>query len=171
MNKINTWDVLQKKGWNDPNVCHLCFHAAESTHHIFIHCKFTRKVWSIVTSALKLQFTSDGATLADCFENWSNIALHAINLQPMVCWFIWTGRNDCIFEKKNPSATIVAYKSLGLHHTWTTFHPLAKAIATKRKLPTMETQASLMEPPNHMARRVERAVYYISPQIVSADGL
>jgi hypothetical protein len=133
-NNINTWDTLQKKGWNGPNVSHLCFQAAESMQHIFIHCEFTRKVWSIITSALKLQFTWNGATLADCFENWSNLSLHTINIPPLVCWFIWTGRNDCIFENKYPSATFVAYKSLGLHHSWMTFHPRTKAIATRQKL-------------------------------------
>jgi ribonuclease HI len=114
------------------------FLEAESTQHIFIHCAFTRMVWSIITSALNLNFTWDGATLADCFENWSKLANHSINLPPMVCWFIWIDRNTCIFENKSPSATTVAYKSLGLHHTWTTIHPRAMAIATMHKTPTPE---------------------------------
>jgi hypothetical protein len=74
-NKINTWDVLQKKGWTGPNICHLCNLEEESAQHIFIHCAFTRSVWANITTALNLNYTWDGLTFPDCFENWSKLPI------------------------------------------------------------------------------------------------
>lgn len=113
-NKINTWDVLQKKGWIGPSICQLCFLEEESAQHIFIHSAFARSVWAIITAALNLNHTWDGHTFPDCFEHWSKISYLTLNLPPLVCWFTWTERNNYIFENRPPSTTSVAYKSLGL---------------------------------------------------------
>jgi hypothetical protein len=41
-NKIHTWDILQKKGWVGPDICHLCYKDDETMKHLFIKCPFTR---------------------------------------------------------------------------------------------------------------------------------
>lgn len=55
----NTMDVIQNR-WPfivlSPSMCYLCGEAGESGNHIFIHCKFTHKVWEFFTSALSLCF-------------------------------------------------------------------------------------------------------------------
>jgi ribonuclease HI len=56
----------------------------------------------------------------------------------MVCWFIWTERNNYIFENRPPSTTSIAYKSLGLYHTWNAIHPRAMGKSIKHMPPTPE---------------------------------
>jgi hypothetical protein len=66
-NKINTWDVLKKKGGIGPNVCHLCLQEEETVQHIFIHCDFTRAVLNYISSTLKINFSWVGSSLAILF--------------------------------------------------------------------------------------------------------
>ena len=42
--KINTWDILCKKGWHGPNRWCLCNEEAESVDHIFVSCPFMKKM-------------------------------------------------------------------------------------------------------------------------------
>jgi len=53
-NKISTWDNLIKCGKITPSLCSLCFKDVESVDHIFVHCDFTKKVWSDVKGGLHL---------------------------------------------------------------------------------------------------------------------
>jgi hypothetical protein len=39
-NRILTWDILQKKGWVGPSICHLCKQNFEDNTHLFIQCSF-----------------------------------------------------------------------------------------------------------------------------------
>lgn len=38
-NSILTTDNLIKRGWQIPNICHICKEQAESVHHLFSECK------------------------------------------------------------------------------------------------------------------------------------
>jgi hypothetical protein len=122
--------VLLKKGWVGPNIFHLCQQAEETIQHIFFNCAFPCIVWATIIAALKLTFTWDGHSLAACFDNWSKIAHHSLNLPPMVCWYIWIDRNN-IFANKSPSAISVAFKSLGIHNFWSSINPRTVIIKTK----------------------------------------
>jgi hypothetical protein len=44
-NKILTWDILQRKGWEGPSICQLCSSDSETVLHLFVKCSFTRQVW------------------------------------------------------------------------------------------------------------------------------
>jgi hypothetical protein len=111
-----------KKGRIGPNVCHLCLQGEEIAHHIFIHCDFTRTVLNYISSALKTNLSWDGPSLAICLENLTKAAPLYITLPPLIYWNIWTERNCYIFQNKSPSAHSVAYKTLGLHYSWTSIH-------------------------------------------------
>jgi hypothetical protein len=56
----------------------------------------------------------------------------------MVYSYIWLDINNFTFENRPPSASIVAYKSLGLHYSWTTIHPRTMGKKTKHKIPISE---------------------------------
>ena len=41
--KINTWDILCKRGWLDPNRCSLCKFDVETVEHLFVGYSFVEK--------------------------------------------------------------------------------------------------------------------------------
>lgn len=45
-NRILTLDNLMKRGHIMPNRCILCKNQAETVDHIFIHCSFSREIWT-----------------------------------------------------------------------------------------------------------------------------
>jgi len=120
--KINTWDILLRKGWTGPSYCHLCQRDSESINHLFINCQFFKQVWTITTSALKSHSSWDSSKIADCFEAWTNIKHHHTNLPPFICWTVWLERNSTIFNNTIPSTRATAHKTLGLYHSWMNTH-------------------------------------------------
>ena len=50
--KILTLDNLAKRGQIIPSRCCLCKHDLETVDHIFIHCPFSSRVWSLLTSKM-----------------------------------------------------------------------------------------------------------------------
>jgi hypothetical protein len=55
-NMILTWDILQKKGWVGPSMCHLCKDYSEDNAHLFIRCSFTKSVWEKCALVLNSNF-------------------------------------------------------------------------------------------------------------------
>ncbi|XP_026415956.1 uncharacterized protein LOC113311333 [Papaver somniferum] len=47
--KLNTIDMLQKKGMSLHNDCALCGGGEESQNHLFLHCKLAYKIWCHLT--------------------------------------------------------------------------------------------------------------------------
>lgn len=45
-NAILTWDNLIKREHFGPGICVLCSDGNEDINHIFVHCKYTRYIWS-----------------------------------------------------------------------------------------------------------------------------
>jgi hypothetical protein len=69
-NKLLFWDKLQARGWEGPNRCSLCARAIESTLHVFVQCSYTRAIWSLISSALKISTSWSGDNVLTCFQNW-----------------------------------------------------------------------------------------------------
>jgi hypothetical protein len=59
-NRILTWDNLQRKGWEGPNICVLCQDEAESVYHLFVTCRFSREVWNQLYSVLSIHSYWEG---------------------------------------------------------------------------------------------------------------
>jgi hypothetical protein len=47
-NRLWTADRLQKRGWPSCGLCPLCKQVTESTNHLFVHCRFTFRVWELL---------------------------------------------------------------------------------------------------------------------------
>jgi hypothetical protein len=107
--KLNTWDILQRKGWTGPNFCHMCHIDSETANHLFIKCQFSRQVWENIALVLKLKTKWDGPTLSDCFDSWAKREHNLMHLPSLVCWTIWLDRNKAIFENGTPSTSTTAY--------------------------------------------------------------
>jgi hypothetical protein len=116
--KLNTWDILLKKGWVGPNFCHICKTDSESPNHLFINCAFSRQVWKKIVLILKLQTIWDGTSLPNCFDRWAQKEHKHMHLPSLICWAIWLERNKMIFECGTPSVSVAAYKALGIFNTW-----------------------------------------------------
>jgi hypothetical protein len=138
--KLNTWDILQRKGWMGPNIFHLCYNDDESADHLFIKCPFSRKVWEKITLVLDLKSTWDGPTLSDCFDfgpigNTNLSICHPWSVGP----FGWT-EIFFFFENETPSTSSATYKTLGLFKNWNDIHPCKPRLQnTKRTLDLEDT--------------------------------
>lgn len=101
--------ALQRRGiLTHPVTCARCG-APESVDHLFLHCSFTRNIWSNLptTTTLDLQ--------TDTFDQVLGTSSSVICLPPSgvsveifvrVCWCIWTARNLLVFENRTSTQVI-----------------------------------------------------------------
>jgi hypothetical protein len=67
-NKILTWDNLQGRGWEGPNICHLCLREPEIVNHLLVKCYYTKQRWNKFLRGLNLRTHWEGNTLFDSFN-------------------------------------------------------------------------------------------------------
>lgn len=126
-NKLNTRDLLQRKGWIGPSICTLCRREEESTSHLFVSCSFTCCLWARITDILHLDSTWDNPTLLECYIRWNGTRPSLRTLPPFICWYVWIERNNFIFNNVLPSISAVICKSLGGAFTrWNNLHKKQK---------------------------------------------
>jgi len=113
--KILTWDCLQKKGWEGPNLCVLCKNHTEDPNHLFIDCLFTKRTWKIIFFTFKIKGKWVGKDLAYCFYQCVKDKYVSPSLAAITCWFIWLERNIATFENLQPSIHSVIIKVRGLY--------------------------------------------------------
>jgi len=111
-NKILVWENLQARGWAGPSRCALCKSDCESVHHLFVKCPFTCAVWKQVLLSLKISPRWTGASVSSCFNNWQTSPNSYPSLPAILCWNIWTDRNEAIFDEGCPSTHRVVYKTI-----------------------------------------------------------
>ncbi|XP_013608331.1 PREDICTED: uncharacterized protein LOC106315106 [Brassica oleracea var. oleracea] len=94
----------------------------ETADHIFLHCAFTRRIWS--ASIWRNEFIlTDTSTLATIFlESANYINLPPLGIKetifPWICWAIWTARNYLIFENRNFEPTDILSKAIANAREW-----------------------------------------------------
>lgn len=103
--------ALQRRGiLTHPVTCARCGEP-ESADHLFLHCRFTKRVWSnLPTRPIDLQPTATFATSLEAAHTLvclppTGVSVHVF---AWVCWRIWTERNLLVFENRtlNPSDII-----------------------------------------------------------------
>jgi hypothetical protein len=114
--KILSWDGLRRRGWEGPGICLLCRQASEDTHHLLVHCSFSKEVWKRLLTYYSLSVSWNGTSFSDCFSFWISQKSAPPCLVVHACWQLWTERNKAIFEDRPPSLSAV------LHRIWATFH-------------------------------------------------
>ncbi|WVZ79506.1 hypothetical protein U9M48_027078, partial [Paspalum notatum var. saurae] len=101
-NRIWTSDRLQARGWANPGQCPLCRHTTESIVHLFVECRFARRIWreiSCWTAILGLDPTTWGHS-----DNLHHCGI-PIRIQKglrtlmILCWEIWKERNNRVFGR------------------------------------------------------------------------
>jgi len=102
--------VLQIKGWVGPGVCKLCNKNVENANHLFIHCPFTKAVWSRLTKVYNLKIPWAGSSISDCLIVWNLEKSVPVSLAAITCWQIWIERNKVLFEDHTPSYIAVVHR-------------------------------------------------------------
>jgi hypothetical protein len=96
-----TKDNLAKRKWTGCQKCCFCNHN-ETVDHMFLHCTFAKIVWWMIYFAYNIPPPSN---VINMFCNW----LNGVKQEDMthirigilaICWYIWTSRNDIIFNKQ-----------------------------------------------------------------------
>jgi hypothetical protein len=113
-NKILTWEILQKRGWEGPSIFPLCYRDSETVLHLFVNCPFTHHLWKFLHTVFSLSSPWGGNSLTNCFDTWLKKEKVYITLPSLACWFIWLERNKCLFESRIPSIQGVAIKIRGM---------------------------------------------------------
>jgi hypothetical protein len=84
--KILSWELLRRRGWEGPEIFPLCRRASEDIHHLLVHCEFTKEVWNRLLKHFTLPFSWSGVTISDCFNSWNIQNSSSICLAAHVCW-------------------------------------------------------------------------------------
>jgi hypothetical protein len=115
-NRLWTADRLRKRGWENCGLCTLCKQTEETCDHLFVHCRFTIRIWRLIEVWLGLQGLQTAQwTNLSISEWWSLLAEGAspnrkglASLTLLVVWEIWKERNARVFRNKlSPSFVIL----------------------------------------------------------------
>ena len=112
-----TADRLARHGLQHHPRCPLCDQAAETIHHIFIGCPFTRQVWH--ETLAWLQMTAPAPNQEASLLAWWQQAKQSTpkpqrkglaSITLLLPWMVWKQRNECIFEGAQASTASVLAK-------------------------------------------------------------
>ena len=107
-NRIWTADRVARRGWPNCGVCPFCKQVTESTTHLFVYCRFTRRIWDLIKGWLGLfnVATADWVNL-NFNEWWLRMTTTTSNqkavasLTLLVTWEIWNEPNARVFHNKS----------------------------------------------------------------------
>ena len=134
--RVFLWSVLQKvlltgenlhrRGINPEMRCPRCGDR-ETTMHMFALCPFAERVWSLIPLKNVVHLATLDSFVQLVVASRSFICLPpsgiATNVLTWVCWYLWTSRNQLMFEKKNRSLEEVATHSLRSCREWISAQP------------------------------------------------
>jgi hypothetical protein len=117
-NRLWTADRLQNRGWPNCGLCPLCKQVTESSNHLFVHCRFTVRIWELLKQWLGLIGVnpSHWAGLSTN-EWWSQLASGSspqrkalASLLLLTVWEIWNERNARVFKNKSSPTFVILEK-------------------------------------------------------------
>jgi hypothetical protein len=115
-NRLWTADRLEKRGWPNCGLCPLCKQTMESANHLFVHCRFTRRIWELLKEWIGLHGIHprqwSGLSIN---EWWTMLAAGSspnrkalASLALLTVWEVWLERNSRVFHNKlSPSFVVV----------------------------------------------------------------
>jgi hypothetical protein len=115
-NRLWTADRLRRRGWDNCGLCPLCKQTEENNNHLFVHCRFTIRVWELLTEWLGVHgvYPRQWAGL-NIQEWWSSMAegpspnrKGLASLTLLTVLEIWQERNARIFNNRlSPTFVVV----------------------------------------------------------------
>jgi hypothetical protein len=112
-NRIWTADRLAKRGWPNCGMCPLCKCCIESADHLFVHCRFTLRLWNKAKEWLGLHMLSTNNWADLSFPEWWNMSTSGNGRRGLatffmlVIWEVWNERNDRVFKNKQAPLQII----------------------------------------------------------------
>jgi hypothetical protein len=121
-----TADNLARRGWPHNTSCPLCFVANEECTHLFVHCRFTKKVWECVRTWSRANFPVPDDTFGSTEEWWLMARKRAPKsmrrdfdtVAILVHWRVWKERNSRIFQQEFSTANRVFELIIEDIHSW-----------------------------------------------------
>ena len=99
-NKLLTWEMLKKRGFEGPSIYSLCKMNEETISHLFSLCPYAGSVWIGVTRTLSNKGTHEiqTATLEECTKSWlQDEAVGLYEAFPVLfVYSIWEAQNRTI---------------------------------------------------------------------------
>jgi hypothetical protein len=107
---ILTKDNLAKRNWKGSLKCCFC-HKNKTIRHLLFYCHFARRVWDFIFLAFGISRPSNihnmfGNRIGGFENDHKGLALLRT---ATVCWSIWLGRNELIFENKISLSPLQGY--------------------------------------------------------------
>jgi hypothetical protein len=102
MNKVLTWDLLQKRNKHGLCMCFLCRNEDERISHLLIHCLYSQQVWIEVEFFTGTPNVWNLDLVEGCLSQLLSIPTLK-NYKSLSCMFslgIWLAHNSTIFEEK-----------------------------------------------------------------------
>ena len=86
----------------------------ESTTHLFVHCRVTRRIWDLIKDWLGLYNVNTGHWTNLNFNNWWLLMTNVYpnrkavaSLTLLTAWEIWSERNTRVFKKKSAPSFVI----------------------------------------------------------------
>jgi hypothetical protein len=127
-NRIWTADRLQKRGWPNCGLCPLCKQTMETANHLFIHCRFSTRLWEKVAEWLHNSVIQPGDWVGLSIELWwrnmtnsqmpNRKALSSLAL--LDTWELWNERNARVFNNKHATVAVILEKIKNEARLWVT---------------------------------------------------
>ena len=100
-NRLVTWEMLLKHGFEGPGYCSLCKAKNETHSHLFFHCVYAGTVWKKVVSKLDPSSSIEGEESLEhrMKKWWNNERVGQYETFPtLFVYTIWETRNRAIFK-------------------------------------------------------------------------
>jgi hypothetical protein len=99
---------IWKRNWENCGLCPLCKQTEETNNHLFVHCRYTTRIWELLKDWLGIQgIHSRQWGGLGIQEWWSSMAegpsMHRKELATLTLltvWEIWQERNARVFRNK-----------------------------------------------------------------------
>jgi len=95
---ILTWDNLVKRDYTGRGICVLCYDNVENIDHIFVFCRFTKYIWSLLEHIFSFAQDWGDLPLSENFAEWAHKQPRRTHFPILVSWILWKTRNSAIFE-------------------------------------------------------------------------
>jgi hypothetical protein len=125
-NRLWTADRLEKRGWANCGLCPFCKQTTESTDHLFVHCRFTVRLWELLIGWLGLQGIHPRAWATLSIKEWWTLLADGITphrkalatLTMLTVWEIWNERNARVFRNKQSPSFVIFHRIKTEERLW-----------------------------------------------------
>jgi hypothetical protein len=114
-NRLWTADRLQKRGWPNCGLCPFCKHVMESTNHLFIHCRFSIRIYELLKEWIGIHGIYPRQWAGLNINEWWNLLTTGptpqrkdlATLMLLTVWELWNERNARVFHNKSSPSFVV----------------------------------------------------------------